>query len=282
MQIPEQLFLNIFSPAFSPYFLNLIVGRYADYHFLLWCIFVLNLIFGFINIPLWRGLGDVLSFIYQFIIVACTYAIPVFALNLLLPKLSEGKQVAQLHQEINSIKANEDVFLNLLKQQPYYEVSRTDSQILFGNPDAKLRVSILTNPFCNPCAKMHVRVEKLLKETKGNVCIQYIFSSFREELNYANRYMIAAYLDSPLSEGLMQLYSSWFAGGKSLKERFFENLHLDITNPAIEEEFQKHESWKEKTQLRSTPTILVNGYKLPENYKIEDLRYFTEYDFEIK
>jgi len=35
-------------------------------------------------------------------------------------------------------------------------------------------------------------------------------------------------------------------------------------------------------QLRATPTILVNGYKLPENYKIEDLRYFTESDFDFK
>ena len=34
---------------------------------------------------------------------------------------------------------------------------------------------------------------------------------------------------------------------------------------------------KEKTQLRATPTILVNGYKLPDNYKIKDLKYFTEF-----
>jgi len=57
--------------------------------------------------------------------------------------------------------------------------------------------------------------------------------------------------------------------------------HL-FTDPAIEVEFTKHEAWKEKTQLRATPTILVNGYKLPDNYKIEDLRYFTEFDVNIK
>jgi len=38
------------------------------------------------------------------------------------------------------------------------------------------------------------------------------------------------------------------------------------------------EAWKAKTQLRATPTILVNGYKLPDNYKIEDLRYFTNFE----
>ena len=50
-----------------------------------------------------------------------------------------------------------------------------------------------------------------------------------------------------------------------------------MDNPDIETEFQKHEAWKGKTQLRATPTILVNGYQLLGNYKIEDLRYFTEF-----
>jgi protein-disulfide isomerase len=44
----------------------------------------------------------------------------------------------------------------------------------------------------------------------------------------------------------------------------------------IETEFQKHVAWEEKTKLNATPTILINGYQLPDNYKIEDLRYFTE------
>ena len=55
-----------------------------------------------------------------------------------------------------------------------------------------------------------------------------------------------------------------------------------MTNPAIETEFKKHESWKEQTRLRATPTIIINDYKLPDNYKIEDLRYFTEFDFDLK
>jgi protein-disulfide isomerase len=152
--------------------------------------------------------------------------------------------------------------------------------LLFGNPDARLRITILTNPFCNPCAKMHKRVEKLLKETNENVCIQYIFSAFNESLEYANRCFIAIYLEKG-SRAAWQLYSEWFEGGKALEKVFFDKLQLDMTNPAIEVEFQKHEAWKEQTKLRATPTILVNGYKLPDNYKIEDLRFFTEYEFDV-
>ena len=114
-----------------------------------------------------------------------------------------------------------------------------------------------------------------------NVCIQYIFSAFNESLEYANRYFIAIYFEKG-REVAWQMYSDWFEKGKALKEAFFNDLQLDMTNPAIEAEFQKHQSWKEKTQLRATPTILVNGYKLPDNYKIEDLRYFEEFSNDRK
>ncbi len=31
-------------------------------------------------------------------------------------------------------------------------------------------------------------------------------------------------------------------------------------------------------RFHATPTILINGYKLPSNYHVEDLRYFTNLD----
>ena len=54
-----------------------------------------------------------------------------------------------------------------------------------------------------------------------------------------------------------------------------------MKNPKVETEFQKHEAWKAITQLRGTPTILVNGYQLPENYKTEDLIYFTKLEIDV-
>ena len=40
-------------------------------------------------------------------------------------------------------------------------------------------------------------------------------------------------------------------------------------------EFDLHKQWKDQSGLNATPTILINGYKLPDNSKIEDIRYFT-------
>jgi protein-disulfide isomerase len=185
----------------------------------------------------------------------------------------------QLH--INSIKADEAVFRAILKKRPAIETNKDDSVILFGNPDAKLQLTILTNPFCNPCALMHKRIKKLLRDTENKIGVQYILSSFALKLDFANKYLIAVYLEKDTAAS-WQIYSEWFEKGKPLKEAFFKTLNLNMDNPAIEIEFQKHATWREKSKLSATPTVLVNGYPLPDNYKIEDLRYLTEFNVNVK
>ena len=129
--------------------------------------------------------------------------------------------------------------------------------------------------FWGYCATMHKRVEKFLQETDGDACVQYIFSSLQPDLDFANKYLVAAYLQKEYSE-FERIIADWFEKGKPLREAFFNDLELNIEDSQVESEFQKHEAWKEKTQMRATPVILVNGYKLPDNYKIEDLKYFTK------
>ena len=126
---------------------------------------------------------------------------------------------------------------------------------------------------------MHKRIEQLLQKMNNNIGVQYILSSFSEDLNSTNKYLIAACL---ANNNHAQIFSDWFEKGKELKDDFFKDRDLDMDNPAIEIEFQKHEAWREKSQLRATPTVLVNGYQLPDIYKIEDLQNFTEFNVDVK
>ena len=47
------------------------------------------------------------------------------------------------------------------------------------------------------------------------------------------------------------------------------------------DELNQYNIWIKEAQLHATPTILVNGYKLPEIYQLEDLKYFTDLAFKI-
>lgn len=239
---------------------------------LFWMMFIVNLIFGFIQIPMIN--------ISNLLLIGCIYGIPFSFINIIIPRLNESSKIGQITQEINSIKANEIIFSSLLKTQPHYEVEKSTSNIILGNPNANILVTILTNPHCTPCSKMHDRVEGIIKHTT-HLCIQYIFSSFEESLNISNKFMIATYLNKGMEE-TQEIYAKWFDKGKFSKEDFFLKHTVTINDGAVEKEFLKHEAWIAKTGLRTTPTILVNGYKLPDNYKIEDLIYFSDLEVNSK
>lgn len=193
-------------------------------------------------------------------------------INMLVPMISKSRNTDNIRYEINSLKADEDVFKVLLKKQPHYEVSKDTSRILLGNPDSNLLITVFSNPHCNPCSQMHKRINKLLEQNR-NICVQYIFSSFNEELEVSNKYLIGAYFQNN-GESKM-VYDDWFEKGQFNKEEFFRLHPVDIEMEEVVREFDLHAQWKEQSGLGATPTILVDGYKLPDNSKIEDIRYFT-------
>ncbi|MDL2223752.1 thioredoxin domain-containing protein [Bacteroidales bacterium OttesenSCG-928-M06] len=240
---------------------------------LLWAIFAINLIFGFIRIPENIIISDIL-------LIGTIYTIPVLSANLLVPVYSRATKQNQIHHEINSLKMSDEIFLSTLKKQQEIEVNDSDSKILFGNPNAKLKISILTNPHCYPCSIMHKRISKLLKDTNNNISIQYLFSSFNESLDSSCHFLIASYFTNP-KELTEKIYSEWYEGGNTEGEPFFRRYNF-TENEEAEMEFNRHTEWKEKHKLTATPTVIVNGYKLPGNYKIEDLKYFTELDLDVR
>ena len=195
-------------------------------------------------------------------------------IHLLVPQFNTQKTIQYLRQSINSMKADEDIFKALLKKQPYHDTSDCKSIIRFGNPESSLKLTVFSNPYCSPCSKMHKRLEKLLQQVENNISVQYILSSFGENLNSTNKYLFAACIADKTGSS-MQILRDWYEKGKPLKDDYFKEMGLSIEHPDIEAEFAKHNAWKEKTKLRGTPTVLVNGYQLPESYKIEDLPYFT-------
>ncbi len=240
---------------------------------LLWLIFLVNLIFGVIHTS---GLN-----IVDGLLVGSLYLIPMLFINMLIPNLGRNKNEERTIQELNSLKADEDILATFLKKQPKYAVDKSSSVILFGNPDANTLITILTNPHCAPCARMHTRVEKLLSENK-NICVQYIMSYFdSQNLEISNKFLIATYFNNEEKERIA-IYNTWFKEGKYKKDFFIKDHTLGLESEEVLKEFEKHNIWKEQSGLSATPTVLLNGHILPNNYKIEDLKYITNLDVDAK
>ncbi|OJX62666.1 vitamin K epoxide reductase family protein [Dysgonomonas sp. 37-18] len=234
---------------------------------LFWSLFVVSLIFNLIQIPDFYAVN--------IISIGLIYGFPFLIINLVLPILSEGQKTVKVTQELNSVKANENVFLALLKEQPHYEVNKQTSRILLGDPSSKNMLTILTNPHCEPCARMHTRIEKLLDEVGNKFCVQYILSSFDESLELSNEFFL--YINnSKTAKERDKIYHEWFSGAKYQKEVFFKK-HNFVFN-GMSEEYKRHKIWKENAKLAATPTLIFNGIELPSDYfqNIEYLKYFVD------
>lgn len=229
---------------------------------LLWCIFSLNCFSGFINFP------SITPFEAASIIVI--YLLPFLLISLLLPVFSYERKLKAVIYEMNSFKLKDDVFNALLKSGKRFSIDESVSHIIFGNPEAKTCISILTNPHCQPCARMHKRIEAILDHNENKISIQYIFTSFNKSLDDSNKFLIAAYQNNSRQQTLT-IYREWFEGAKHKKDEYMKRFNYDLATDAVKDEFNAHEKWKNQTGLRATPTILVDGYELPNSYRLEDI-----------
>ena len=270
--IPCMLFINIFCLPYT--FWSIWYQKFKAKQWCPMCLIVLLLLWG---ISISGLVFDLINFnsitFWGIVITGGIYTVVILTISMLIPVISRSSKLENIQYEINSIKSDKDVFNTLLEKQPRYEVSKSTSRILLGNPDSNLLFTVFSNPHCNPCSKMHQRINELLRQNK-HICVQYIFSSFNEELEISNKYLIGAYFQK--NGKTKDIYDEWFERGKYNKEMFFEAHPVNTDMQEVLSEFDLHERWKEKSGLRATPTILVNGYKLPDIFKIEDLKYITK------
>lgn len=172
-------------------------------------------------------------------------------------------------------KRNYDVFKRELTEQKRIPFKNSTGGFFVGNPDAKLHISIVSNPYCGFCKEAHIILEKLLANYPDDISAQIRFNYFPEN-------------ESEKSQRLMEtLYSSYSNKGA---EEFLNALHYWFKNKNEEAFFEKYKNLdtlnmkdiinssleNKKFGLNFTPNIILNGYPFSDKYDREDLFYFID------
>lgn len=230
---------------------------------ILWLLFLTNMLPGTVP-PLQFS-------ILNFLWTGCMYILPLIVLKEFLPYVSDAKEKRKATQELNSLKANEEVFKTLLKNERKYVVCKSDSSIFWGNPDAKNTITIVTNPYCNPCAQMHEQIKLLMENAYNNFCLQFIITTFEKDQECMSKLIIAAY-QQMTPTNFISFLNDWYHWGRFDKTGFLRKYCFNEANDSVVAEFQKHKDWIDKANVNSTPTVLFSGYKLPlDKYRLSDL-----------
>lgn len=188
------------------------------------------------------------------------------------PILQKSQQVLPLKNDLRRFKYNPNLFLSLLQNQAEIPYSPQD-MITFGNPNAEHTLTMVTNPFCQPCAKTHKTIEDLLS-TNQNLKCQVIFSASNIEGD--KRGIVARIILSlPKAQQAGALHQ-WYENEDRNIEKWQAKLGI-IEVQKAQNIIEQHKIFCDFAKIEGTPTLYLDGYRLPELYHLVDLKGILKY-----
>lgn len=190
------------------------------------------------------------------------------------------KVKAEEVQLLKKIKFNSGVFLNLLKSQARMPDIQEDIGIILqskkrNNSNSNIHILVVLSLYCSACAQAQFYIEELIEKTE-NLKVQIVFIG-TENLDDQTLLIMSHILNIAEEFGghkafqaLGDLYNS-----KEIDYDTFIHEHPLYRKETLKSEFTMDmKRWYDKANIKFTPTYYVNGYMLPDEYSIEDLKYF--------
>lgn len=174
-------------------------------------------------------------------------------------------------------KRNYSLFKSALIDSKQYDYSTLESSIQIGNPNAKLKISMVTNLFCSFCVEAHKNLEYILARHYEDILVNIRFSSlFREGIPEKNKDIYFRLLEIYFDKGekdFIHALGIWF-NNKDLDSWFRHFGKTDNNNEKWLQLLQDLDKQNLSNELQFTPAYVIDKYLYPSPYQGEDLIYF--------
>lgn len=197
------------------------------------------------------------------------YMIVLFSTSYVYDALLKNANVSGLIYKMNRFKYNTDVFMYMIKKKSFYYIDNSVSNISIGDLNSLNIITLIINPFCVPCFLMHSQITDII--VKKSVHVKYIFTTFSLENDDICRILIYSYEKSP--DFFMNTLSEWYDEGRINPEFFIDKYQFLLGNNNFSILYNKHKKFITDNSILKTPTVLYNGFELPEEYNVGDLLY---------
>lgn len=268
---PILFWLNI---SALPYTLYSLVYQYRKKKWCILCCIVQGcLIFEFIIFNTIKLPPLVFNLNLTILLFLC-FVTPAAVWGLLKPVLLKSLAVNSLQKQLKMFKYNSNLFLTALKNQPFYEVNNELMPVIMGNPKAKIVVTVISSPFCSACKEAHHFLDKWVQQN-DELQVKLLFINENKEndpyTNMARHLMGLSLLED--KNIVILAMNDWFSQSNQSYEDWAKRYPAAIPDN-IKAACAKQMKWYELLEISFTPTVLLNGYKLPEPYELEDLKPF--------
>lgn len=132
---------------------------------------------------------------------------------------------------------------------------------------------MVSNPFCNPCAEVHKKLHDWL-ENRDDIALKILFTTdgFQDDLySKVAKHAIALSIQ-PNDVSIEVALNEWYNQINKNYDRW-ASIFPAVINEHVDTISRKQNDWCNSADIAFTPTIFINGYKMPTPYQIDDLKY---------
>ena len=261
-------FVSVIAIAYSLY-----IQAFVEKTFCRVCLLIISILAGQIVISALLFQNTVFSIgmlLLTVVLWLLIFSAVLYSSNLLTQKENLQKSNAKNLR----FKRNYELFKSQLLENE--KITFQDNQTFsLGNKDAKLRIAIVSNPYCGFCKDAHKIMEGLLEKYPEDISVQIRFNYFPDRAPEKYTQLLSAfnymYHNKPQKE-FMHAIEEWF-------ETKDENKAVTRAGSATTEDltpFTAMSNDNSNAGLNFTPIFVLNGYQFPDKYDRDDIWYFVD------
>ncbi|SDT43497.1 Thioredoxin [Mucilaginibacter mallensis] len=199
-----------------------------------------------------------------------TMMIPIILWIFVKPYIVLSGQVQPLILQLRNFKYSSDLFNKMLHSGAKYSLPKEEYSLIIGNRQAEHTITMVSNPYCQPCSKAHTAMEWI--HSRNDVKLQVVFVVNKDDddkkVGVVTRLMSLQSEQNDLS--LKFALDDWY---ENKNYESWTKRHPVKNLASYSEALQKQSEWCSIAEVAATPTIFINGRKLPANYQPEDIKY---------
>ncbi|WP_270087397.1 vitamin K epoxide reductase family protein [Sphingobacterium sp. SYP-B4668] len=192
-----------------------------------------------------------------------------------IPILKQARESKSYAKRWKKLRYNRDIFQALLTKSEKITVSTEGLGIVIGNPNASTEIVKVCNPYCGPCAKAHPELEHIIKNnTDLKIRIIFTASGENDDIRTAPVQHLLAIQEKEGERIAQQALDDWYLSEQKDYEVFAKKYPMNGELKLQKNKIDAMYDWCNEMKIRATPTIYINGYELPDSYRISELKNF--------
>jgi len=178
-------------------------------------------------------------------------------------------------KEMKKFKRNYSLLNFLSKKVPNTNGFDDLRGLNFGNRNAAVKLSVIISPSCGHCHKTFQEAFDLVLRFPDKIFLNVLFNINPENTENPYRAVFERLLtiNRATPGKTVEAISDWHIKKIGLK-KWLKKWHVDSVNMMISQEINKQYEWCSKNDFNYTPVKIVNEKIFPNEYELNELRYF--------